>query len=175
MSDETHVYKTSLAWTSQRMGTLHSPGLPDVVVATPPQFPGGHEGIWSPEHLFVASAEVCLMTTFLAIAANSKLEFATYSSEATGKNLGRLPDHRDHNPPARDHCGYFCRRSDQADHRKGRKTLSHIELDAVDDQGDPRSLGFRLRERSGGKRSRPGESSQTASAPATPSPSVQLR
>ncbi len=84
MSDETHVYKTSLAWTSQRMGTLHSPGLPDVVVATPPQFPGGHEGIWSPEHLFVASAEVCLMTTFLAIAANSKLEFATYSSEAEG-------------------------------------------------------------------------------------------
>jgi peroxiredoxin-like protein len=53
-------------------------------VATPPEFPKGHPGIWSPEHLFVAAAEVCLMTTFLAIAENSKLDFSAYSSEAVG-------------------------------------------------------------------------------------------
>jgi organic hydroperoxide reductase OsmC/OhrA len=53
-------------------------------VATPPEFPGGHPGIWSPEHLFVAAAEACLMTTFLAIAETSKLEFTQYSSEAEG-------------------------------------------------------------------------------------------
>jgi peroxiredoxin-like protein len=85
MADETHVYRTSLSWTSQRKGNLTSPGLPDLTVATPPEFPGGHEGVWSPEHLFVASAEACLMTTFLAIAENSKLEFASYSSSAEGK------------------------------------------------------------------------------------------
>jgi organic hydroperoxide reductase OsmC/OhrA len=85
MADETHLYRTTLSWTSQRKGNLTSPGLPDLTVATPPEFPGGHEGVWSPEHLFVASAEACLMTTFLAIAENSKLEFASYSSSAEGK------------------------------------------------------------------------------------------
>ncbi len=59
-------------------------GLPDIAVATPPGFPGGHPGIWSPEHLFVAAAEACLMTTFLAIAENSKLEYLECSSEAEG-------------------------------------------------------------------------------------------
>jgi organic hydroperoxide reductase OsmC/OhrA len=84
MADERHVYKTSLRWEAHRYGTVTSEGLPGLRVATPPNFPGGHEGIWSPEHLFVAAAEACLMTTFLAIAANSKLEFSAYQSEAEG-------------------------------------------------------------------------------------------
>ena len=79
-----HSYTTHLKWTAERKGTLSSSGLPEVEVATPPQFPGGHPGIWSPEHLFVAAAEACIMTTFLAIAANSKLEFSSYESEAEG-------------------------------------------------------------------------------------------
>jgi len=44
-------------------------------VATPPQFPKGIERVWSPEHLFTAAVNSCLMTTFLSIAENSKLEF----------------------------------------------------------------------------------------------------
>ena len=43
------------------------------------------EGIWSPEHLFVAAVSGCLMTTFLAIAENSTLEFASFSCKAKGK------------------------------------------------------------------------------------------
>lgn len=81
---ETHSYTTRVRWTEARKGIASSEGLPDVEVATPPEFPKGHPGIWSPEHLFVAAAEVCLMTTFLAIAENSKLEFSSYSSEAVG-------------------------------------------------------------------------------------------
>ncbi|RMH71247.1 MAG: OsmC family peroxiredoxin [Gemmatimonadetes bacterium] len=83
MADK-HIYTTSLRWDEQRKGILSSEGLPDIEVATPPEFPKGHPGIWSPEHLFVASAEICLMTTFLAIAENSKLEFTSYSSSAEG-------------------------------------------------------------------------------------------
>ncbi|MBI9094810.1 MAG: OsmC family protein [Sphaerochaeta sp.] len=83
MSD-THSYSTSVKYSEKRKGVLSSEGLPSFEVATPPQFPGGHEGIWSPEHLFVASAEVCLMTTFLSIAEKSHLEFVEYSSEAVG-------------------------------------------------------------------------------------------
>jgi organic hydroperoxide reductase OsmC/OhrA len=84
MADESHTYTTSLRWNAERRGTLSSEGLPQVQVATPPQFPGGHPGFWSPEHLYVAAAEACLMTTFLAIATNSKLAFKEYSSSATG-------------------------------------------------------------------------------------------
>jgi organic hydroperoxide reductase OsmC/OhrA len=84
MADEKHVYGTSLRWDSQRRATLSSAGLPDITVATPPEFPGGHPRIWSPEHLFVAAAEACLMTTFLAIAENSKLEYTAYTSRAEG-------------------------------------------------------------------------------------------
>ena len=84
MADESHLYKTSLRWESQRRAKLSSAGLPDLSVATPPEFPGGHPGVWSPEHLFVAAAEACLMTTFLAIAENSKLDYLEYSSNAEG-------------------------------------------------------------------------------------------
>jgi organic hydroperoxide reductase OsmC/OhrA len=82
--ETTHLYRTRIRWNEQRKGTSLPEGLPALEVATPPEFPGGHPGIWSPEHLFVASVEACIMTTFLAIAANSKLEFTAYESEADG-------------------------------------------------------------------------------------------
>jgi organic hydroperoxide reductase OsmC/OhrA len=81
---ERHEYHTSVRWEGQRKGILSAPDFPDLTVATPQEFPGGHPGIWSPEHLFVASVEVCIMTTFLAIAENSKLAFKEYSSAAQG-------------------------------------------------------------------------------------------
>ena len=77
-------YRTSVRWESQRKGVLSAQDLPDIKIATPPEFPGGHPGIWSPEHFFVASVEACIMTTFLAIAENSKLEFKEYRSSAEG-------------------------------------------------------------------------------------------
>jgi organic hydroperoxide reductase OsmC/OhrA len=58
---------------------------PTIEVATPPEFAGGEPGIWSPEHLFAAAVNSCLMTTFLAIAANSKLEYLHFDSKATAK------------------------------------------------------------------------------------------
>jgi len=43
------------------------------------------EGIWSPEHLFTAAVAGCLMTTFLSIAENSKLDFVSFECGAKGK------------------------------------------------------------------------------------------
>ena len=83
MSD-IHTYTTNVQWSAMRKGKLGTKGMPTIEVATPPEFPGGHPGIWSPEHLFVGSAEICLMTTFLSIAEKSKLVFLNYTSEATG-------------------------------------------------------------------------------------------
>lgn len=81
---EVHTYHTAVQWTEERKGMLSSQGLASIEVATPPQFPKGHEGFWSPEHLFVASAEVCLMTTFLSLAEKARLEFQGYHSQAIG-------------------------------------------------------------------------------------------
>ena len=83
---ESHLYNVNLNWEKERIGNIYSPELNDkIAVATPPEFPRGVEGIWSPEHLFTAAVNSCFMTTFLAIAENSKLEFASFSCESNGK------------------------------------------------------------------------------------------
>ncbi len=82
----THFYDVQLHWNHDRIGTVSSSILPQSIeVATPPEFPKGVANIWSPEHFFVAAVNSCLMTTFLAIAENSKLEFDTFDSKAVGK------------------------------------------------------------------------------------------
>lgn len=45
---------------------------------------GGHEGIISPEDLFVSSANVCFMTTMLGTVKNMGVELVSYESEAEG-------------------------------------------------------------------------------------------
>jgi len=80
-----HSYNVSLKWEEGRKGVMHSPELPTKIeVATPPQFDKGIPGIWSPEHLFTASVLSCFMTTFLAIAEYSKLEFISFDCDAEG-------------------------------------------------------------------------------------------
>jgi peroxiredoxin-like protein len=81
---KTYMYQTTVKWTEQRKGVMSCVGKPEVQVATPPEFKG-HEGIWSPEDLFVASANVCLMTTFLAMAERAGLAFSSYESTAEGR------------------------------------------------------------------------------------------
>lgn len=84
--DIVHNYDVDVRWERERMGTLDSPVLKSTIeVATPPEFPKGMAGIWSPEHLLVAAVNSCLMTTFLAVAENSRLEFESFNAKATGK------------------------------------------------------------------------------------------
>lgn len=84
---ETHPksyrYTTGVKWTGQKIGMMTVAGKPSVEVATPPEFKG-HEGIWSPEDLYVASANACLMTTFFSFAERSGLSITAYESEAEG-------------------------------------------------------------------------------------------
>lgn len=85
-----HYYNVDINWENNRKGILCSPELNKengicIEVATPPEFPKGMKGIWSPEHLFVAAISGCLMTTFLAIAESSTLEFTSFNCQAKGK------------------------------------------------------------------------------------------
>jgi organic hydroperoxide reductase OsmC/OhrA len=79
-----HFYQTQMRWTERRRGLLTATGLPPLTVSTPPEF-HGEAGFWTPEQLFVAAAESCLMATFLGIAGNSKLPVVSYRSTASGR------------------------------------------------------------------------------------------
>lgn len=81
-----HSYPVQLTWKANRKGVVSSPDFSTTIdVVTPPQFPKGMAGYWSPEHLFTAAVSGCLMTTFLAVAENSKLEFESFECGAEGK------------------------------------------------------------------------------------------
>lgn len=89
-SMEAHYYNVDVNWNKERKGIMCSPELNReanscIEVATPPEFPKGIPGIWSPEHLFTAAVSSCLMTTFLAIAENFKLPFISFSCSSQGK------------------------------------------------------------------------------------------
>lgn len=80
-----HHYNVKVTWKEGKIGELSSKELNDKIkVATPPQFPGGVEGIWSPEHLFTAAVSSCFMTSFTAIAEYSKFEFESLDVESSG-------------------------------------------------------------------------------------------
>lgn len=87
---EPHIYTINIIWQEGRMGIMNLAEINNptpttqgsLQVATPPPFNGGVEGIWSPEHLYTAAVGSCLMTTFLAIAENSKLSFSGFACKA---------------------------------------------------------------------------------------------
>lgn len=82
---EKHIYTVSLDWSEGRKGIMETAGLPQKIeVATPPEFDKGVPGIWSPEHLYTASILSCFMTTFLAIAEYSQLEYSAFNCKAEG-------------------------------------------------------------------------------------------
>ncbi|MFI5398799.1 MAG: OsmC family protein [Candidatus Binatia bacterium] len=93
MADQAHHYEAHVEWTEDRRGTLSTPKRPTISIGAPPEF-GGPEDVWSPEQLCVGAVNACVMATFIAIAANSKLPFRKYSATATGtleKVEGRGP------------------------------------------------------------------------------------
>jgi peroxiredoxin-like protein len=78
------VFETSTEWLGARSGKLQTPGPLPLEINAPVQFKG-QAGYWTPETLFVAAAETCLMQTFLAVAEHSKLAVSSYRSSAQGK------------------------------------------------------------------------------------------
>ncbi len=84
--DKTHFYEVNLLWNAATQGTLCSPKIASKIkVDTPPEFTNGTKEKWTPEHLFIAAVNSCLMSTFLLVADNSKLPFISFACNAVGK------------------------------------------------------------------------------------------
>ena len=83
VTHKTFAYQTSLEWVGGRAGIVAASGKAPFRVSSPPEFKG-EAGVWTPEDLFVAAAEICMMTTFLALAGRAGLPIESYASEAEG-------------------------------------------------------------------------------------------
>jgi len=76
-------YNTSLKWIEGHTGSLISSNKESIKVGCPPEF-GGKPQYWSPEELLVASAELCIMTTFLDLCNRYHCPIVSYESRAEG-------------------------------------------------------------------------------------------
>ncbi|MEA3328359.1 MAG: OsmC family protein [Candidatus Omnitrophota bacterium] len=77
------IYENFIKWQGEKKGLLSSPDKLNIEVAAPPEFKG-HYGKWSPEDLFVAAVNSCIMTTFLYYAQRNNLNVLNYKSKACG-------------------------------------------------------------------------------------------
>lgn len=80
---KTFTYHTSLKWQQDRQGKLASDIKPVLDVSSPPEFKG-IPGLWTPEDLFVASVEICTMSTFLSFGGRKNIPLVSYKSSAEG-------------------------------------------------------------------------------------------
>ena len=84
MEQDKWLYHNSLKWKGEKKADLRFiESRQEIEVATPTEF-GGHDGIISPEDLFVSSANVCFMTTLLGTIKNMGVELISYESDAEG-------------------------------------------------------------------------------------------
>jgi organic hydroperoxide reductase OsmC/OhrA len=90
--DGRFTYEDTVTWTEGRRGRVAAGGLDPITVSPPPEF-DGEEGLWNPEQLLLASANSCLLVTFVAIALKMRVPWASYRSRATAE-LSRGPDGR---------------------------------------------------------------------------------
>jgi len=78
-----YKYNTSVEWVEGHEGNLISANKHPIRAGCPPEF-GGKPEYWSPEELFVAAAELCIMTTFIDLCKRKHCLIASYKSRAEG-------------------------------------------------------------------------------------------
>lgn len=86
-------FPVSVHWIGGRRTIASVDGKPDLEIATPPEFKGGVEGVWSPEDLLVGSIASCFAVTLVAIADRRDIPLHGLGVAARGrvtqKNDGR--------------------------------------------------------------------------------------
>lgn len=79
-----HHYSVSVAGEPTGNLATRADNLPPISVAPPTEFDGPGDQ-WSPEHLLMASLASCLVLSFRAIAAASRLQWDAISCDCTGE------------------------------------------------------------------------------------------
>jgi len=81
--EEKFIFSNTLKWNSGYEGTMFFGDKANFEFATPPEF-HGPVGFISPEELFVASAQACALTTFIARTKKAGIGILLYESSAEG-------------------------------------------------------------------------------------------
>lgn len=81
--DVKFVFSSRLEWDEGYQATISFGERASFEFATPPEF-HGPEGFISPEELFVASANACALTTFIARTKKAGINILAYESSAEG-------------------------------------------------------------------------------------------
>lgn len=79
-----YSYRTTAHWTEHTQGIVEAEAIPRTInFAAPPEF-GGEPGLWTPEHLLLASVSTCYVATLRAVAEASRLRFSSLQLTAEG-------------------------------------------------------------------------------------------
>jgi peroxiredoxin-like protein len=78
-----YVYNTCVKNNGTQKGETSSPDNSPIKIALPENLEGPG-GDWSPDELFVASAEACAMLTFFWLIKDEDVEIVSYESETEG-------------------------------------------------------------------------------------------
>jgi len=65
---KTHRFPVDVRWLDGKLTLASVPGKAPLPVATPPEFQGTYEGVWSPEDLFVGAVATCFTVTLVSAA-----------------------------------------------------------------------------------------------------------
>ena len=84
LKPRTFEFNTGLRATGAHEGVFYAEGKAECPCSCPSVFCGGRDDLLTPEDLFVASVESCVVMTFLWLAGRRKLEIVSYESQAKG-------------------------------------------------------------------------------------------
>jgi organic hydroperoxide reductase OsmC/OhrA len=93
MAMKEHDFPVAVRWVGGRLTRALPRGKSELEVATPPVFPGGIEGVWSPEDLLVAATATCYAVTLVAIAERRAVPLHGLEVSASGR-IGTRDDGR---------------------------------------------------------------------------------
>jgi organic hydroperoxide reductase OsmC/OhrA len=82
-------YSTIVEWTKDLDGFLKCGNGHTAVFSFPPEF-NGRKGVFTPEDAFVASLNMCIHMTFLAVSRKARLNLVRYECEAKGETESEI-------------------------------------------------------------------------------------
>ena len=90
---KTHRFPVDVRWLEGKLTVASVPGKQPLEVATPPEFQGGVEGVWSPEDLFVGAIATCFTVTLISAARRRGVPVRALDVRSFG-DVTRRPDGR---------------------------------------------------------------------------------
>jgi organic hydroperoxide reductase OsmC/OhrA len=93
MRTKTHRFPVDVRWLEGKLTVASVPGKEPLEVATPPEFQGGVEGVWSAEDLFVGAVSTCYAVTLISATRRRGVPVRSLDVRSFG-DVTRRPDQR---------------------------------------------------------------------------------